>query len=48
MPNFEMTDTNARLLTQFVMSFRDPNVENIPGQWMAKGKGKYSVVIKEK
>ena len=48
MPDFEMTDTNARLLTMFVMSFHDPAVENIPGQWMAKGKGKYSVVIQDK
>lgn len=48
MPNFQMTETHARLLTQFVTSFRDPHVENIPGQWMAKGKGKYSVVIKDK
>ncbi len=48
MPNFEMNDTNANLMTMFVQSFKDPAVENIPGQWIAKGKGKYSVVIKDK
>jgi hypothetical protein len=48
MPNFQMTETNAKLLTQFVMSFRAPEVEKVPGQWLAKGKGKYSVHIKDK
>jgi hypothetical protein len=48
MPNFHMTETNARILTAFVMSLRDPAAENIPGNWVAKGPGKYSVMIKDK
>ncbi|MES2201930.1 MAG: hypothetical protein V4498_06750 [candidate division FCPU426 bacterium] len=47
MPNFHMTETNARILTAFVMSLRDPAVENIPSNWIAKGKGSYTVVTKD-
>jgi hypothetical protein len=48
MPNFHMTETNARILTAFVMSMRDAAAENIPSNWIAKGPGKYSIVIKGK
>jgi hypothetical protein len=44
MPNFQLSDAEAKLLTLFVSSFRDPAVENIPSQWMAKSAGKYSIV----
>lgn len=46
MPNFQMSDSHAKILTLFVMSFRDQAKENIPASWLAKGKGKYSVVTK--
>lgn len=43
MTNFHMTETEAKLLTQFVSSFRDPAKENIPGQWISRQAGKYDV-----
>ncbi len=44
MPNFQLSPTEANLLVLFVTSFRDPDVDNIPSQWMAKGPGKYSIL----
>lgn len=44
MPNFQMSETEAKVLTLFVQSFRDEAADNIPVQWLAKGPGKYSVV----
>jgi hypothetical protein len=28
----------------FVTSFRDPAMDNMPAQWVAKGPGKYSIL----
>jgi hypothetical protein len=47
MPNFHLNETEANLLTALVMSLKDPARENIPSQWLAKGKGKYTVKLKE-
>ena len=44
MPNFQMSQTEAKVLSVWVQSFRDAAVENIPSQWIAKGPGKYSEV----
>ena len=44
MPNFQLTETEAKLLTLFVSSIRDPAVDNIPNQYVAKGPGKYSIL----
>jgi hypothetical protein len=44
MPNFQLTTTEAKLLTLFVMSFRDAAVDNIPNQFVAKGPGKYTIL----
>jgi cytochrome c2 len=43
MPNFRLTDTEAKLLTLFVESFREPAKENIPGQWIATSPGRYDI-----
>ncbi len=44
MPNFQMTPTEAKVLTAFIMALRDPAAENLPAVWMAKSQGRYSVV----
>jgi hypothetical protein len=44
MPNFQLSPTEAKLLTLFVNSFRDPAMDNMPAQWVAKGPGKYSIL----
>ena len=46
MPNFQLSETEAKLLTLFVSSFRDPNVDNIAYAWIAKNPatGKYTVL----
>jgi hypothetical protein len=43
MPNFRLTTTEAKLLTLWVSSFRDPAKENMPSQWIATGPGRYDV-----
>jgi cytochrome c2 len=43
MPNFHLNDTDAKLLTLWVQSFRDEAKENIPAKWIAKGPGRYDV-----
>jgi hypothetical protein len=47
MPDFEMSDTEAAILTTYVESFHDPVVENIPSDWIAHSKGKYSIIAKD-
>lgn len=36
MPNYDLTEEEALALTVFVLSLRDPEVENIPGQYFPK------------
>lgn len=43
MTNFHLTDTEAKVLTLWVSSFRDPAKENIPSQWIATSPGRYDV-----
>lgn len=43
MTNFHLTDTEAKTLTVWVESFRDPKKENMPSQWIATGPGRYDV-----
>ncbi len=44
MPNFQLSDTEGKLLTLFVSSFRDPAVDNMPNAWMAREPGKYTIL----
>ncbi len=46
MPNLQMTETNARIMTLFVMSLKDQAAENLPSHWISKSKGKYSIIKK--
>ena len=43
MPNFQLTETEAKLLTLWVSSFRDAAKDNIPAQWVSRQPGKYDV-----